>query len=283
MPGAWVSAPEVGLLWTPGYWGSDNGSFTFYDGYWGQEVGFYGGIDYGFGYFGHGYEGGRWDNGSFYYNRSVNNVDATVVHNVYNESVANATAVNRVSYNGGDRGINARPTSQEEAATHETHVSPVALQVQNVRDARSNPELRASAKDGGALSNSPSNRADANARPEANVSPRTAVHPNDLPPLERPAAPNTGDAKLDQKYSRQQEKLVAKQGQERQKLQQQQDRDHQQLTQQAKNANDAKTQQLEEKHQQQTQQMVQKHAQQQQDLKNKQQPKHQPGAPQPRQ
>jgi hypothetical protein len=32
----------------------------FNEGYWGLGVGFYGGINYGFGYFGHGYEGGRW-------------------------------------------------------------------------------------------------------------------------------------------------------------------------------------------------------------------------------
>ncbi|HEY6387616.1 MAG TPA: hypothetical protein VIX91_18220 [Candidatus Acidoferrum sp.] len=54
-------APEIGYLWTPGYWGwSDNG-YLFHHGYWGTQVGFYGGINYGYG--GHGYDGGRWDNG----------------------------------------------------------------------------------------------------------------------------------------------------------------------------------------------------------------------------
>jgi hypothetical protein len=42
--------------------------------FWAREVGFYGGIDYSYGYFGEGYQGGRWDNGVFFYNRSVNNV-----------------------------------------------------------------------------------------------------------------------------------------------------------------------------------------------------------------
>jgi len=37
-----------------------DGGFFFNDGYWGPEVGFYGGINYGFGYFGEGYGGGRW-------------------------------------------------------------------------------------------------------------------------------------------------------------------------------------------------------------------------------
>src|SRR4051812_21884921 len=79
VPGTWVEAPEVGLLWTPGYWAWDNNQFFFHEGYWAPEVGFYGGISYGFGYFGEGYEGGRWDNGRFFYNRSVNNVNTTVI------------------------------------------------------------------------------------------------------------------------------------------------------------------------------------------------------------
>ena len=50
-------------------------------------------------------EGGRWQNGQFYYNRSVNNVNVTNIHNVYNTTVINNTTVNRVSYNGGNGGI----------------------------------------------------------------------------------------------------------------------------------------------------------------------------------
>ena len=50
-------------------------------------MGFYGGIDYGFGYFGVGFVGGRWDNGHFFYNRSVVNIDVNVIHNVYNSPV----------------------------------------------------------------------------------------------------------------------------------------------------------------------------------------------------
>ena len=60
VPGTWVLAPEAGFLWTPGWWGWGDGFFVFHEGYWGPRVGFYGGVVYGFGYFGHGYEGGRW-------------------------------------------------------------------------------------------------------------------------------------------------------------------------------------------------------------------------------
>jgi WXXGXW repeat (2 copies) len=143
VPGTWVMAPEVGFLWTPGYWGWGGESFVFYEGYWGPQVGFYGGISYGFGYFGEGYEGGRWDNGQFFYNRSVNNVNETVVHNVYNTTVINNTNDNHLSYNGGNGGINARPTPQQEAAAHERHIPPVAVQTQHAQASRTNPQQRA--------------------------------------------------------------------------------------------------------------------------------------------
>jgi hypothetical protein len=256
VPGTWVIAPEVGFLWTPGYWGWGGGGFFFNDGYWGPFVGFYGGINYGFGYFGRGYEGGRWNNGHFFYNTTMNNVNVNVNHNVYNTRVNEGT-VNHVSYNGGNGGINARATSQEEAVAHEGHIPPVAAQTQHAWAARNNPQQRFSANHG---------VPPIAATPHANM----AVHPKDLPPVQRPAAPNTGNAKQDQKYQQQQEKLVAKQNQDRQKLQQTQDKEHQQLAKQQ--ANEAKTQQVEQRHQQQTQQMQQGHSQQMQQMAQRQQP-----------
>ena len=148
VPGTWVLAPQVGYLWTPPYWGWSGNGFLFYEGYWGPQVGFYGGIAYGYGYFGHGYEGGRWNNGQFYYNRSVSNINVTNIHNVYNTTVVNDTTVNRVSYNGGQGGINAQPTAAEEAAARERHVPPVAAQTQHAQVAASNPQLRATANHG---------------------------------------------------------------------------------------------------------------------------------------
>jgi hypothetical protein len=99
VPGTWVDAPRPGYLWTPGYWAWGGRGYYFHEGYWGPVVGFYGGINYGFGYFGHGYEGGRWEHDHFYYNRSVNNVNVTVIHNTYNTTVVNNYSHTRVSYN----------------------------------------------------------------------------------------------------------------------------------------------------------------------------------------
>jgi hypothetical protein len=149
VPGTWVMAPEPGLLWTPAYWSWGGQGYVFNNGYWGQQVGFYGGVSYGYGYYGDGYQGGRWQNGQFYYNRSVNNVNVTNIHNVYNTTVINnSTTINRISYNGGNGGINARPTPQQEAVAHERHIPPVAAQRQHEQAARTNPEQRASVNHG---------------------------------------------------------------------------------------------------------------------------------------
>src|SRR5271165_359471 len=300
VPGTWVLAPEVGFLWTPPYWGWADGAFVFYDGYWGPHVGFYGGINYGFGYFGEGFEGGRWDNDHFFYNRSVTNVNVTNIHNVYNTTVV-VHNESRVSFNGGNGGVGARPTPQDEAAARDRHVPPAGAQTQHVQAARGNTELRASANHGkppvaatakpgefsgreavpareaGAPYNPPANRRTVPAPAENGGRPATAVHPNDLPPMERSAAPNTGNA---EKYQQQQQKLQQKQDQERQKLQQQQEKEHQQLAKQ--NASDAKKQQTEQKHQQQTQQLQQRHVQQQQSLQQRQAPPSRPPAAPPK-
>jgi hypothetical protein len=301
VPGTWVEAPEVGFFWTPAYWGWGGSAFIFHEGYWGPTVGFYGGIDYGFGYVGHGYEGGRWDNGHFFYNTTVNNVNVTIIHNVYNTRIVENDRVARVSYNGGNGGIDAHATAQEEAAAHERHIPPVAAQTQHVSAARGNPELRASSNHGkppiaatprpgafedhGVVAAKEGGRYNPPARTEENAThpaTTTAVHPRDLPPATKPPAPNTGNPKLDQKYQQQQDKLSAQQEKERQNLQAKQDQEHQQLAKQK--ADQTRTQQLEQKHQQQTQQLQQKHTQQVQQLQQRQQPPHpaasKPGRPQ---
>ncbi len=61
--GYWADPPEIGFLWTPGYWGYSGGFYVWHAGYWGPDVGFYGGVNYGFGYGGIGYYGGRWEGG----------------------------------------------------------------------------------------------------------------------------------------------------------------------------------------------------------------------------
>jgi hypothetical protein len=131
VPGVWVSPPRVGVLWTPGYWGFGGGVYGWHGGYWGPHVGFYGGINYGFGYGGVGFAGGEWRGGAFAYNTAVLHVNTAVVRNVYvNRTVINNTTIvnNHTSFNG-PGGVAARPTGQEQTAMHEEHIQPTSNQL----------------------------------------------------------------------------------------------------------------------------------------------------------
>ncbi len=196
VPGTWVRAPRVGYFWTPGYWAYSGNRYVFYDGYWGPQVGFYGGINYGYGYFGNGYDGGRWERGRFFYNRSVNNVNITNIHNVYNTTVINRTTVNRVSYNGGSGGISARPTREQETFAHQRHLAPVSAQTEHLRAARVDREQRASVNHG---------------RPAIAASPRPGDFKNRVPareaggPYSPPANRGAGDQRGNRRDAQRQE------------------------------------------------------------------------------
>lgn len=135
VPGTWVMPPAIGLLWTPGWWGWSDGYYHWHDGYWDTQVGFYGGINYGYGYFGIGYSGGYWRNRNFHYNTAVNNINVTNIHNVYvDKTVIRNTSVNRTSYNGGTGGILAEPTPAQYSLASQHHIAATAPQI-NHREA----------------------------------------------------------------------------------------------------------------------------------------------------
>lgn len=186
VPGTWVLAPVAGWLWTPGYWGWYNGVYIWHDGYWGPEVGFYGGINYGFGYNGYGYYGGYWDRGRFHYNRAVNNIRTSDIRDYYRKPVPRSPVSGRVSFNGGRGGIALRPTAAQENARHRGS-APLAVQNEQHQAARRDPGLRASSNRG---------------RPAVAATPRPGVFrgsgvvgadragaPYKAPPAVRPAAP----------------------------------------------------------------------------------------------
>lgn len=139
VPGAWVEPPYQGALWTPGYWDSMNGRYRFHPGHWGTHIGFYGGINYGFGYVGIGYEGGYWKQGHFMYNRAYNNVNVNVVHSVYNYRPQNhQEEQQRVSYHGGPGGVQRQPQPEERAAWHEPVAPRMTTQTQHARSYQTN-------------------------------------------------------------------------------------------------------------------------------------------------
>jgi hypothetical protein len=189
VPGVWVAPPSVGVLWTPAWWGYSGGIYAFHSGYWGPHVGFYGGINYGYGYGGSGYYGGRWNGGRFAYNTSVTRVNRTIIHNTYinNNYVRNSS---RVSYNGGHGGVTARPSRADQMAARDRHISPTSNQMAHQHSASADrrqfasvnhgrPATTAVARDNGhnAAVKSANNRAAANnhhATTRQNTANRTA-------------------------------------------------------------------------------------------------------------
>lgn len=133
VPGVWVLPPTIGFLWTPGYWGWEGGHYWWHGGYWGPHIGFYGGVNYGCGYWGTGFAGGRWVGGRFSYNTAVwhtgggfrsTYVDRTVIVN--NGS--------RAGFNG-PGGVVREPSSEERVAMNEHHVQPTSQQMSHQHSA----------------------------------------------------------------------------------------------------------------------------------------------------
>jgi len=193
VPGTWVLSPTPGFLWTPGFWGWGGGVYLWHAGYWGPHVGFYGGVNYGFGFGGHGFEGGYWNGGHFFYNTAVVNVGAAQIGNVYSRPVM-AGAVARTSFNGGPGGIAAQPNAEEQQAAREAHVPATPMQMQHESRASTQHNLLASVNHGVP-------RMAATARPGQFASPqrsqRHAVRPGQAAgpgPRNQPGAPNGGHA-----------------------------------------------------------------------------------------
>ena len=134
VPGVWVQPPTAGLLWTPGYWGYEGGVYGWHAGYWGPHVGFYGGVNYGFGYGGVGFVGGEWRGGVFAYNRAVANFGTVRVTNVYEDRVIveRNTIVNEnhVCFNGGV-GVSVHASAVEMQAANERHFEATSEQSQH--------------------------------------------------------------------------------------------------------------------------------------------------------
>ena len=143
VPGTWIEPPEVGLLWTPGWWGWDDGAYLWHAGYWGPHVGFYGGVHYGNGYDGAGFDGGYWRGRTFFYNRAVVHVGPTFVTNVYSRPAVYRGGYAHVSFNGGPGGVVAHASRAQIMAGHEHHVAFTSLQQRQQRMAFADRSLRA--------------------------------------------------------------------------------------------------------------------------------------------
>jgi hypothetical protein len=128
--------PAPGYLWTPGYWSYGDAGYFWVPGVWAQPpvAGFYGGVNYGFGFGGVGFVGGEWRGGVFAYNSAVANFGSVHVTNVYeNRTIVTENTivnVNHVSFNGGE-GIQVHASAMEMQAANEHHFEATADQVQH--------------------------------------------------------------------------------------------------------------------------------------------------------
>jgi hypothetical protein len=285
VPGTWVRPPAVGLLWTPGYWFWNGNVYVFNRGYWGPHVGFYGGVNYGYGYIGNGYQGGYWNRGAFVYNRAINNFGNRRITHVYSKPVINNVTINYISYNGGRGGINARPDSRQQSYARERHVAPTPVQIQHVQAAIGNREQRASFNNGRppvAATNRPAQfngtgvvaaraaggplperlRQDRSQRPQddhAGSRPNRPGSPNEL--RSDPARDNTQQQRL---QSDRAQVPVRSQPEQQQNVQQLQQREQQQRSQQGQQREQQqREQQMQQQREQQNVQQLQQREQQQ--------------------
>jgi len=152
VPGTWVPAPYEAALWTPPYWGWFGGRYRFHGGYWGRHVGYYGGVDYGYGYGGIGFSGGEWRGNEFAYNTAVMRVNESVIHTTYNDRTIvernTIGARSRVSYNGGPGGVQHVATPEERVADRDQHTAPTKVQTQHQQTVRADKTSYAKANGG---------------------------------------------------------------------------------------------------------------------------------------
>jgi hypothetical protein len=141
VPGTWVMPPSEGLLWTPGYWAYANQGYGWHRGYWGSRVGYYGGLNYGYGYNGSGYDGGRWERGHFRYNSAVNNLPSGRVHDVYRGPGAQRPAPTD-SFTGGSSHYRRPPSAIERRYEGAEHGRPTPEQMEHEHRALGVPEQR---------------------------------------------------------------------------------------------------------------------------------------------
>jgi hypothetical protein len=139
VPGAWAPAAYEGALWTPGYWAFEQGQYFFHDGYWSDHVGYYGGVNYGFGYMGFGFVGGEWRHGIFFYNTAVTHVRFLNFHVYRDMEIVNRYTLfrgSRLAFSGGPRGLRYEPSREERMYEHEKHIGRTEFQHQHEFDAR---------------------------------------------------------------------------------------------------------------------------------------------------
>ena len=129
-----------GYLWTPGYWGWDDGVYCGMPAIGARDVGFYGGVNYGFGYTGDRLRRRLLGSRRFFYNRAVNHIRQRPHHQrLQQDRRQQHHRQSRELQRRQRRHPGAARRRQELAAQREPHLQPVSAQLQHEQAARSNP------------------------------------------------------------------------------------------------------------------------------------------------
>ena len=264
VPGAWMMPPLIGLLWTPGYWRWSDRGYLWNDGYWSREIGYYGGINYGHGYVGNGYQGGYWDGVRFFYNCSVNNVVQGAVHNVYSRAVESPNCGRRTSFNGGTGGTSTRPSTVQIGQAHEARQGPTPAQSAH-RSAASHDRTMLATESAGHPPGVVAARASAPPPRAAAVSRDLPVHIRDVPTVPEVAPDATGNAERDTARQHALATLSDQQARERRTLLDKQEQEHSALA--GRPSTTSEHVQLEQQHQVQTRDLVMRHSSEQEGLR----------------
>ena len=137
------------------------GLYGWHGGYWGPHVGFYGGVNYGFGFGGVGFVGGEWRGGVFAYNSAVANFGSVHVTNVYENRTdryaKHHCELTTMSASTAKAVLRRVPRAGELQAEHEQHSKPRRNQTQHMnfaaRTARNSPSVNHGAPGTPAASN----------------------------------------------------------------------------------------------------------------------------------
>jgi len=271
VPGAWVAAPYEGALWTPGWWGNYGNQYRFHHGYWAPHVGFYGGINYGFGYVGIGYFGGYWNRDRFQYNQAVNHISPRMVqNNVYvrnvsiNNSYRNDT---RTSFYGAG-GVRRPIAIQERLAARQSFTPPMRSQIEFRQQAQQNRGQAFSQNHGQPAASFARQGLAADRGIQRPTSPNPAVLQQQARELQQRQQQQRQFANNQQNQQRQQ--IQTRQGQQQQLQQRQQLANQQNVQRQQQNVQ-RQQQQVQQQAQRQQQQVQQQRQQATQNLQREQQ------------
>ena len=122
VPGTWVEAPEPGLLWTPGYWGWNDGVYAWNGGYWGPQSWILWWYQLRIRIWRQWILRRRMAQQRLLLQHCRHACEHPEIRNVYVNRTVIVNNNSHVAFNGGQGGVQVRPTPQQESYMHKHHI-----------------------------------------------------------------------------------------------------------------------------------------------------------------